>query len=104
MGKKFAGMVVTFLVLFCFCVPTKGGQSDEHVMPVYSNIKATEDYYSEKKTRFISYKKTSTILVGKASWYGPAFHGKTTANVEIFDENALTAAQRIAFWYKSFSY
>jgi len=29
---------------------------------------------------------------GVASWYGPKFHGKTTANGEIFDMNALTAA------------
>jgi rare lipoprotein A len=29
---------------------------------------------------------------GIASWYGPGFHGKKTANGEIFDQNALTAA------------
>lgn len=29
---------------------------------------------------------------GVASWYGPGFHGKQTANGEIFDTNALTAA------------
>lgn len=31
---------------------------------------------------------------GIASWYGPGFHGKQTANGEVFDENALTAAHR----------
>tara|TARA_B100001939_G_C16947103_1_gene620755 strand:+ start:6936 stop:7844 length:909 start_codon:yes stop_codon:yes gene_type:complete len=30
--------------------------------------------------------------VGLASWYGPKFHGRKTANGEIFDMNALTAA------------
>nr|WP_255720245.1 septal ring lytic transglycosylase RlpA family protein [Acuticoccus kalidii] len=30
--------------------------------------------------------------VGMASWYGPKFHGKSTANGERFDQNALTAA------------
>ncbi|MCF8480119.1 MAG: septal ring lytic transglycosylase RlpA family protein [Rhodospirillum sp.] len=40
----------------------------------------TEDYfYSEE---------------GEASWYGPQFHGKRTANGEIFDMNRLTAAHR----------
>jgi rare lipoprotein A len=29
---------------------------------------------------------------GKASWYGPQFHGRMTANGEIFDSNQLTAA------------
>jgi len=32
--------------------------------------------------------------VGMASWYGPKFHGKSTANGERFDQNALTAAHR----------
>ncbi len=32
--------------------------------------------------------------VGIASWYGDAFHGKTTANGEAFDMNALTAAHK----------
>lgn len=29
-----------------------------------------------------------------ASWYGPRFHGKLTANGEIFDQSALTAASK----------
>lgn len=32
--------------------------------------------------------------VGTASWYGPNFHGKQTANGEIFDKHELTAAHR----------
>jgi rare lipoprotein A len=31
---------------------------------------------------------------GVASWYGPKFHGKQTANGEIYDMNQLTAAHR----------
>lgn len=31
---------------------------------------------------------------GIASWYGPNFHGKKTANGEIFNQNDLTAAHR----------
>ncbi|MCB9995680.1 MAG: septal ring lytic transglycosylase RlpA family protein [Rhodospirillales bacterium] len=31
---------------------------------------------------------------GIASWYGPNFHGKSTANGETFDENELTAAHK----------
>lgn len=30
--------------------------------------------------------------VGVASWYGPGFHGRDTANGERFDQNSLTAA------------
>lgn len=31
---------------------------------------------------------------GMASWYGPEFHGKKTANGDTFDQNALTAAHK----------
>jgi len=47
-----------------------------------------------------SYPETTThysrrnIIYGKASYYGPKFHGRKTANGEIFDQNALTAAHR----------
>jgi rare lipoprotein A len=32
------------------------------------------------------------VQVGVASWYGPGFHGRRTANGEIFDQHELTAA------------
>ena len=32
--------------------------------------------------------------VGKASWYGPRFHGKKTASGKRFNQHALTAAHR----------
>ncbi len=31
---------------------------------------------------------------GEASWYGPGFHGRRTANGEVFDKESLTAAHR----------
>jgi len=34
----------------------------------------------------------SYVEVGMASWYGDAFHGRLTANGEVYDVNALTAA------------
>jgi rare lipoprotein A (peptidoglycan hydrolase) len=35
-----------------------------------------------------------SVAVGQASWYGPGFHGRRTANGEVFNQNALTAAHR----------
>jgi rare lipoprotein A len=32
------------------------------------------------------------VAVGTASWYGDAFHGRRTANGEIFDKNSISAA------------
>lgn len=34
------------------------------------------------------------VETGIASWYGPGFHGRKTANGEIYDQYALTAAHR----------
>lgn len=34
------------------------------------------------------------VETGIASWYGPGFHGKQTANGETYDQNELTAAHR----------
>ena len=39
----------------------------------------------------VDYAYTET---GIASWYGPGFHGRATANGETYDQNALTAAHR----------
>lgn len=41
-----------------------------------------------------SSKTLATLGEGRASWYGPNFHGKLTANGETFDMNGLTAAHR----------
>jgi rare lipoprotein A len=37
---------------------------------------------------------TRLILLGTASWYGPGFHGRQTANGERYNMHALTAAHR----------
>ena len=34
------------------------------------------------------------VLSGVASWYGPGFHGRTTANGERYDMNDMTAAHK----------
>lgn len=35
---------------------------------------------------------SSIVSAKTASWYGPGFHGKRTANGEVFNQNAMTAA------------
>ena len=35
---------------------------------------------------------TSYTVVGMASWYGAAFHGRRTANGEVYDMGSITAA------------
>jgi rare lipoprotein A len=45
-----------------------------------------------RKPKKISDKRNRITQSGKASWYGPGFHGKPTASGEVFDQGLLTAA------------
>ena len=47
-----------------------------------------------KKVALPIYKEGGFSQTGRASWYGPGFHGKRTSNGETFDMHALTAAHR----------
>ncbi|GAB5466302.1 MAG: hypothetical protein Kapaf2KO_17380 [Candidatus Kapaibacteriales bacterium] len=38
--------------------------------------------------------ESGTVIIGKASYYGEKFHGRTTANGEKFDMYAMTAAHK----------
>lgn len=45
-------------------------------------------------TAFANTKNSGKVYNGRASWYGPGFHGRKTASGQIFNQNALTAAHR----------
>jgi len=51
---------------------------------------AEEPYQKAPHKRF----KVGQTWTGLASWYGPKFHGRKTANGERYDMNGLTAAHR----------
>ncbi|MCP1198946.1 septal ring lytic transglycosylase RlpA family protein [Notoacmeibacter sp. MSK16QG-6] len=42
----------------------------------------------------LSFAAPASASCGKASWYGPGFHGKKTASGERFNQNAMTAAHK----------
>ena len=50
--------------------------------------------YTIKGRRYKPVETYEYIETGMASWYGPGFHGKLTANGETFDKNELTAAHK----------
>ncbi len=59
--------------------------------PVPGGVKVGKPYVINGKTYYPSY-DSSYDKTGDASWYGPGFHGNSTANGERFDQNDLTAA------------
>ncbi len=52
------------------------------------------DPYKVAGKRYTPTETYNFTQTGIASWYGPQFHGKKTANGEIFDMNDLTAAHK----------
>ncbi len=49
---------------------------------------------SNKSVDYASTENARAIENGVASWYGPNFHGKLTANGEVYDMDGVTAAHR----------
>ncbi len=62
----------------------------ETAKPVMNNSTVTEEE-SLVETSAISYIDKGYMT---ASWYGPRFHGRQTANGEIYDQMAFTAAHK----------
>jgi rare lipoprotein A len=49
--------------------------------------------YTIAGKRYTPYvKPVGYVITGSASWYGPAFHGRKTANGEIYDRHGISAA------------
>ncbi|WP_439637078.1 septal ring lytic transglycosylase RlpA family protein [Oceanicaulis sp.] len=69
------------------------GQPTPYARPDFTPDHQNQDAPS---TEFDASQTTAarSVQVGLASWYGPGFEGRQTANGEIFDSSLLTAAHR----------
>jgi len=77
-----------WLVLLLVLSACGGGQQAP-----YAGVKVGKPYQVYGRWYSPSYEEKYDET-GKASWYGPGFHGGKTASGERFDQNALTAAHR----------
>jgi rare lipoprotein A len=76
--------ILFILIVFCSCtVKPRYNTSVKH--------KINYNYNISSKKKKINYKNT---YLGVSSWYGPNFHGKLTANGEVFDMYGVTAAHK----------
>lgn len=94
------------LLLSCLALVLLGGCSKvelaSHVAKqVYKSPDVTHKGYFKVGTpykiagdRYTPRESYDLVQTGIASWYGPNFDGKMTANGEIFDQNELTAAHK----------
>lgn len=90
---------VTSLGLLSACSETRYAAHVVKQIPFPGESKSVGSFKvgSSYKVKGRRYKPTETyeyVETGVASWYGPGFHGKKTANGEIFDKNELTAAHK----------
>jgi len=80
--KLFLAIVVTFFLISCGATRRTTSESGSVES---SNRSSTSSLPTKKGTRIES---------GVASWYGPNFNGRLTANGETFDMNGISAAHR----------
>ena len=87
MRNKIFFTIIFFLLFSCTAAPRFNSQTAGNS----SNKKNTVLLSSSRK---INKNKYKSELRGFTSWYGPNFHGKLTANGEVYDQYGLTAAHR----------
>ena len=97
--------LILFLIIVSFGALTSCSQTQyaAHVVkqipmpgdrPESTGIYKVGTPYTIKNRQYYPAETFNHTEIGIASWYGPNFHGKLTANGEIFDKNELTAAHR----------
>ena len=97
--------LITFVFLMMGAIPLLSSCSQIELASHFgkkitgSNIKSKGHYkvgspYTIKGRRYYPNVDYNYNKTGVASWYGPGFHGKATANGERFDQNELTAAHK----------
>ena len=78
-------LLLFLLIESCSPAPRYSSKSKTNVSPPKKTFKK-----NKKKT----FNKNKKIFTGVSSYYGPNFHGKLTANGEVYDMYGITAAHK----------
>src|SRR6516165_7758221 len=106
MGRRFVGATSVgiarniALVLGCLIIAscTGGANYSERVVadgepvPKGGGVYRVGKPYNINGRTYVPNENTSYRAEGVASWYGPDFHGRLTANGEVYDMHAISAA------------
>lgn len=90
-----AHMVATLMVIGIILFPTQlasACRTDNHVKKKTVNVKQKQKL--QQKKRLLEKRWKNKKMKTKASWYGPGFHKRLTANGERYNMYALTAAHK----------
>ena len=86
-------LLIVFFLIITSCSPNISNYPYKKSPFSGGEYKIGEPYQIEGRT-FYPEERFDYIERGVASWYGPNFHKKKTANGEVFDMNLLTAAHK----------
>ena len=96
-----AHMVATLMVIGIILFPTQlayASRTDNHVKKKTLEVKQQKEKQQKekqlKKKRLLEKRWKNKKMKTKASWYGPGFHKRLTANGERYNMYALTAAHK----------
>jgi peptidoglycan lytic transglycosylase len=87
-----AGVAVAVVALAAGCATTT--EQPKVTVPANAGVYRVGNPYQVGGTWYYPREQPDYDETGIASWYGPSFYGHPTADGEIFDANALTAAHR----------
>lgn len=85
-------MIISVIFLMVSC--TQRSRVKSEPLTESKKIIQSEKFLSDKESVEIDMKREGILQSGIASWYGIDFHGRKTANGEIYDMNKLTAAHK----------
>ncbi len=92
----FRGVAVFGTFLLAGCAGSRPPQSEGHTVRVPANagVYKVGKPYQIGNVWYYPQEQPDYDETGIASWYGPDFYGKSTANGEIYDGNQMTAAHK----------
>ena len=91
MNQFFARLTLLCAVLVCAALLAGCGSGSWRK----GGVPGTQPYTVRGKTYYPLKSAYGFVEEGVASWYGPGFHGKTTANGERYNQYAMTAAHKL---------
>ena len=83
--------LLCIIALLCSALLSGCGSRSWHK----GGVPGSRPYTVRGKTYYPLKSAKGFVEEGTASWYGPGFHGKTTANGETYNQYAMTAAHKI---------
>jgi rare lipoprotein A len=96
-SDRFPGLAVVAAIgvalLATGCAPSQPGKGSIAERPILARP-ADPGVVAINGVRYVARTDRDSVQVGTATWYGPGFHGRKTANGERFDSGLVTAAHR----------